>query len=59
MHNGNAANTTDAGSDGSKRKRSSRWGAKEEKANMTGLVTLPADLTEEQRVHYLGMDFSK
>ncbi|XP_047145048.1 splicing factor 1 isoform X1 [Hydra vulgaris] len=53
MNNGNTTNTTEGGSDGSKRKRSSRWGAKEEKANMTGLVTLPADLTEEQRVHYL------
>lgn len=42
---------------GKKRKRS-RWGAKDDKAVVTGLVTLPADLTDEQRKHYL-CEYSK
>lgn len=36
-----------------KKRKRSRWGAKDDKAVVTGLVTLPADLTDEQRKHYL------
>jgi len=39
--------------DGKKKRKRSRWGAKDDKAVVTGLVTLPADLTDEQRKHYL------
>jgi len=36
-----------------KRKRRSRWGDKDDRAIVTGPTTLPADMSEEQRKHYL------
>lgn len=40
------------GRDGKKRKRS-RWGSKDDKVLVTGPTTLPSNMTEEQRKHYL------
>lgn len=38
---------------GGKKRKRSRWGAKEERTIVTGPLTLPANMTEEQRKNYL------